>query len=290
MLKIKNPKDIHLLSEFLEKLNLQPEYHIGYCGVIAKEIEDTILHDFSDLDFEHSFVIATEHAIIKGALGFDVDEQLRTIEVWGPFVLASEEYREIADGMWNHLVSQMPFDVKSFQFFVHKENFLTREYIREKGGVEIGQHLILSIIKKNHSFPQNIKIIQYSPSFEDSFTALHTASFSNTYYNSSDILRRLDNKNKLFIFAEGLEKVKGYVYVEIESSQNNGSIEYIAVSSEYQKQGIGTQLIQSALNYLFSYDTIKEITLSVRAENDKALALYKSVGFELKYELIAYRK
>ena len=290
MLEIKNPNDICQLSEYLEKLNVQPEYHIGYCGVNAKEIEYTLLNNFSDLDFEHSFVIATENAIIKGALGFDVDEEKRIIEVWGPFVLVSEEYDEIANTMWNYLVSQMPFDIKYYQFFVRKENFRTREYIREIGGVENGQHLILTANKKNHSSPKHFEILPYSPPFEDSFRALHKASFSNTYYSSSDILIRLDNQNKLFILAEGTEKVKGYVYVEVEQSQSNGSIEYIAVSREYQKQGVGTQLIQFALNYLFSYDTIKEITLSVRAENEKALALYKSVGFELKYELIALKK
>ena len=48
--------------------------------------------------------------------------------------------------------------------------------------------------------------------------------------------------------------------------------------------------MQAALQYLFSYESITEITLSVSSGNDEAIGLYKSCGFDLKSELVAYRK
>lgn len=289
MLEINKPTDVTKLSKFLESLNLQPTHHIGYCGQDAKEIEHTILHEFSDLDLEHSFAVASQKETIKGALGFDIDEEKRTVEVWGPFVIDSEEYKEIADALWSTLVSQMPFEINTYEFFVDKKNFRTREYIRETGGVETGQHFILSAKKENFS-TQSKEIIEYNPSYKASFEALHNTYFPDTYYNSTDILSRLDHQNRLFIVADDTENVKGYVYVEAEPSLGDGTIEYIAVSSDHRKQGIGTQLIHAALQYLFSYDTFTEITLSVSSGNDQALSLYKSCNFEIMCELKAYRK
>lgn len=289
MVEIYKATNLTKLSAFLETLNNQAKHHIGYCGQDAEEIKYTILHEFSDLDLEHSFAVASEQDTIKGALGFDIDEEERTIEVWGPFVLESEQYKEIADGMWKYLVSKLPFEIKNFEFFVGKENFRTREYIRETGGVETGQHLILTANKESF-FTKNTEVVEYDHSFKESFEALHTAIFPETYYDSSEILSRLDKHNKLMVVADGTKNIKGYVYVEAEPNFNDGSIEYIAVSTKYQKQGVGTQLLQAALQYLFSYESITEITLSVSSGNDQALGLYKSCGFGLKSELVAYRK
>lgn len=155
MLEINKPTNLTKLSTFLETLNNQSIYHIGYCGLDAEEIKYTILHEFSDLDLEHSFAVASELDTIKGALGFDIDEEERTVEVWGPFVLEAEQYKETADAMWKHLVSKLPFEIKTFEFFVGKENFRTREYIRETGGVETGQHLILTA--KKGAFLQKVQ-------------------------------------------------------------------------------------------------------------------------------------
>lgn len=289
MIEINKATDLTKLSTFLEILNNQAKHHIGYCGQDAKEIKHTLLYGFSDLDLEHSFAVASEQETIKGALGFDIDEEERTIEVWGPFVLESEQYKETADAMWNQLVQKLPFEIKAYEFFVGKENFRTREYIRETGGVETGQHFILTAKKEKFS-TQDTKVVEYSTSYKDSFEALHTATFPETYYNSTEILSRLGKHNKLMVVADGTKNIKGYVYIEAEPSFSDGSIEYIAVSTDYQRQGVGSQLIHAALQYLFSYESITEITLSVSSGNDLALSLYKSCGFELKNELVAYRK
>ena len=289
MLEINTPTDVTKLAKFLETLNIEPSHHIGYCGQEAKEIEHTILHEFSDLDLEHSFAVATQQESIKAALGFDVDEEKRTIEVWGPFVLESEEYKETADALWSTLVAQLPFEIKTYSFFVDKQNFRTREYIREAGGLETGSHFILVAKKENYTAPSK-DVIEYTPSYKASFEALHTMTFPDTYYNSNDILSRMNHLNRLFIAADDTKNIKGYVYVEAEPNLGEGTIEYIAVSPDFQKQGIGKQLVHAALHYLYSHGTIKEISLTVNSRSDEAIALYKSCNFEVKCELVAYRK
>ncbi|MFB4261229.1 GNAT family N-acetyltransferase, partial [Shouchella clausii] len=81
---------------------------------------------------------------------------------------------------------------------------------------------------------------------------------------------------------------KGYVYIEANPKHMEANIEYIAVSTKLRKQGIGKTLIIGAVNQLFSYCEIKEITICVGGDNLAAVNLYKSVGFLEKYKLISY--
>ena len=86
MIYIGPPNNLHQLASFLETINSVDASHIGYCGEEKEEIFDTLSHDFSDIDIEKSFVVAYEEDHLVGALGFDIDAEKRSAEVWGPFV------------------------------------------------------------------------------------------------------------------------------------------------------------------------------------------------------------
>lgn len=286
---ISPPINLEKLAVFLETINKGDNYHIGYCGENKKEIYDTLSNDFSDINIEKSFVVAYDEDNIIGALGFDIDEESKSAEVWGPFVKVGKDYPQIANDLWESLEATIPFQLHKYLFFVNEKNTLARQFIENKNGIESAHHLILRAERNSLANGQDLHINTYEPSFHQSFSDLHNLAFPNTYYNSEQILSRINEDNRLLIVQDNYE-LKGYVYVEANPLHEEGAIEYIAVSPDYRGQGIATKLMQAALHHLFSYKTIDEITLSVGANNKAAIALYLASGFQEKHTLIAYNK
>ena len=113
------------------------------------------------------------------------------------------------------------------------------------------------------------------------FVALHNYVFPNTYYEGNEIIRRLSDMNKLFVSMKN-EKLEGYVYVEVNPEFQEANIEFIATAENSRRKGVGERLLQAAIQYIFSFQGMREIELCLNTNNDRAVKLYKKVGFEEK--------
>ena len=51
---------------------------------------------------------------------------------------------------------------------------------------------------------------------------------------------------------------------------------------EINGKGVGERLLQAAIQYIFSFQGMREIELCLNTNNDRAMKLYKKVGFEEK--------
>jgi putative acetyltransferase len=56
----------------------------------------------------------------------------------------------------------------------------------------------------------------------------------------------------------------------------------IAVSKNWRGQGVGRQLMEAAIRWAGRHPRIRRIELDVAVENEGAVALYKSLGFEIE--------
>ncbi|QFF99046.1 N-acetyltransferase [Psychrobacillus glaciei] len=283
-----NVLDTEKLAHFLAEMNSEPKHHIGYCGSEEKEILHTLLHEFSDLDLSESFAVAYANDEIVGALGFDIDKESKSAEVWGPFIRDCPNFSMFANDLWEKLHELVPMEIKTYSFFVNKQNSNVWNFAVEKNAIEKGSHLILEALRHSFHNPKHKDIVKYKSSYKNTFFELHELAFPNTYYNAKEIVNRLDEDNLLLIMQDVDEKIKGYVYVEADPVHREGTIEYIAVSPSYRKQGIGKTLIRAALSHLFSYEEIKEVSLCVGSHNEKAIHLYQAAGFHKKHGLISF--
>ncbi|MFF2752912.1 GNAT family N-acetyltransferase [Psychrobacillus sp. NPDC058041] len=283
-----NAIDTQKLAHFLAEMNVEPNQHIGYCGSEKKEILHTLLHEFSDLDLSESFAVAYANDEIVGALGFDFDKESKSAEVWGPFIRDCQNFSVLANDLWEKIHELVPVEINTYRFFVNKQNSNVRNFAVEKNALEKGSHLILEAIRQSFQNPKHNEIVKYKHSFKNNFIELHKLAFPNTYYSAEEILNRIDEDNLLLIMQDSIEKIKGYVYVEANPVHREGTIEYIAVSPSYRKQGIGKTLIRAALGHLFSYEEIQEVSLCVGSQNEKAIHLYQAAGFQTKHELISF--
>lgn len=283
-IRISPLKAIEKLSLFLEEMNTVPESHIGYCGETKEEIAHTLYH----AHIFQTFVVAYDEEKLIGALGLDIDKESKSAEVWGPFIKNGRDY-QLADRLWGKANALLTSEVNEFSFFVNINNEFVQQFAIHKNAINKGNHLLLKAFRKDLGGVDLAQIESYDLAYKDSFMSLHEETFQNTYYKAAEILDRLSDHNQLFVVNDKEGSIKGYVYVEADPEYNEGTIEYIAVAADYQKQGIGTILIRAALYYLFSFKKIEEISLSVAKENDKANRLYKAAGFKEVHELIHYQ-
>lgn len=285
---INPPSDIRNLAVFLENMNNDSSSHVGYCGEAKEEIYQTLLQDFSDLDLSQSFAVASEEGRIVGAIGLDIDKDGFSAEVWGPFISDKIDDPYVVDELLATVISYSSIQLKHISFFLNKENTRGKEFVLKHGGVEKGQHSILLAHRDELEEIDVDEIEKYSPPYEQPFSALHEAAFPSTYYSANEILSRQNDMNQLFIMTDDDPCIKGYVYIEAQPQHGTGSIEYIAVSIQNRKQGVGTKLIKFALANLFSFKEIEEISLCVEKENERALNLYRAAGFKTEHELIYF--
>lgn len=268
------------IASFIANMNKDAIHHVGYCGDQKEELLHTILHDFSHIGWEKSFVVTYENNKIIGVLGFDVDEVKKCAEIWGPFIKA-ENWEEVAVHMWKELIEKVPFHIEKFYGFYHVENNNCARLMKNLHAKEQDRHSIFSLSYNTVEERSICNVEEALPKVFGQFVALHNYVFPNTYYEGNEIIERLSDTNKLFVSMKK-EKLEGYVYVEVNSEFQEANIAFIATAENSRRKGVGERLLQVAIQYIFSFQGMREIELCLNTNNDRAMKLYKKVGFEEK--------
>lgn len=90
------------------------------------------------------------------------------------------------------------------------------------------------------------------------------------------LAKQLSWDSELVLVAEKNQKVIGVIIGTIDN--NNGYYYRIAVSTSYQRQGIGKKMI-AAMKNRFTFRKVKKIRISVDSHNKPLLSLFQAVGF-----------
>jgi ribosomal protein S18 acetylase RimI-like enzyme len=113
--------------------------------------------------------------------------------------------------------------------------------------------------------------------------------YSEQFYR--DVIQRNDGELNKFAYYQNNDVVVGALCARLEDLENNGQqqqqqqqqrlyIMTLAVLAAYRGRGIGSQLLQSVLDYCEKRaPTIAEIALHVQISNRDALRFYQKFGF-----------
>ena len=96
-------------------------------------------------------------------------------------------------------------------------------------------------------------------------------------------IRSLNEKeNSLLIVAVYNTKIIGTLNLsgEARSKVYHNATLGIAIRKDWQSIGLGTALLQTAINWAQRKGILKNIWLNVHATNERAIALYKKMGFK----------
>lgn len=98
----------------------------------------------------------------------------------------------------------------------------------------------------------------------------------NDPWSQNSIASEMNNKLSLWLVAVENEQVVGYVGSQTVLGETD--MMNIAVHPEYRKKGIATALITQLISTLAQQGS-HSLMLEVRASNDPAISVYKSLGF-----------
>lgn len=104
---------------------------------------------------------------------------------------------------------------------------------------------------------------------------------------TQDIQRALSAKSSTIFIAKNDHKIIGTAMAGYEG--HRGWIYYLAVDPDYQKQGLGKKLYNTAEQWLKNQGAPK-IQILIRADNQKVISFYEGLGFEKSSSLLMGKK
>ncbi len=277
--------DITKVSKLIAELNNKEDSYIGYCGTEVEEIANSFVEDITDVPYTKSFVVAYEKDELVGVLGFDASLESQSAEIWGPF--AKEP--GWANQLWTEMEKLLPSEIHQLNMFTSNHNRNLLSFAKELGFAKQSEQTILTVSREDRMQIKAEPVVELTEEYFSEIIQLHNEAFPETYYNGQQLIERLSTNRKVFIIKKS-NQLKGYIYAEAEPAFGEASIEYMAVKDLDRGKGFGKQLINGAIQWLFSYEDIASITLCVNAANETAIKLYKKVGFEHEHDLVFLQK
>ncbi|MGL5675195.1 MAG: GNAT family N-acetyltransferase [Cellulosilyticaceae bacterium] len=267
------------IVDFMFKCNDDERQYIPFC---AKK-KESILKDTKELldDSESKVVARIEEGKIMSLMALDVEEERGRAEVVAFFINVENEevWQEEADGLM-HCMKSEASKVKQYVFYVGGQNVRIQKFLERHKVCFRGDEYTLSIT--NIQYTQMDAIERLTKEDETSckaFIALHDKLFQGAYYEGKGIIERIDEDNQVFIQKKNGCLV-GYCYAEREEDVQWGCIHFLGVDENWRKQGIGRCLVSVATQWVLEGD-VKKVSMTVDCVNEKALELYKKIGYKI---------
>lgn len=105
--------------------------------------------------------------------------------------------------------------------------------------------------------------------------------------NSRAFIENLGDNIHMFV-VEIEEKVVGVASLNVITNprRNHTGEIGIMVNKDYQNRGIGRQLMEELIDLAKNWLMLKRVQLDVISDNERAISLYKSLGFKIEGEKI----
>ena len=276
--------DFASIAALIAKVNRHKEHNITDLGTDPAEIEHFLRTDLLDLDADKGFWLAFADDQLVGVWGLDYDAAKGYLYSLGPYIDHSE-WKDVALSLWEKVERTIPADTKEILYSVNARNENVINFAIERGFTLRVVGLLLKLTPADFTPAEHGHIIELPDDAKPAFIALHDQLFPGTYYSGEDILGRCDGVRKVF----ANDPLTGYIYVEPRPDYSEAHLEFIGVHPDAQGQGLGKALLSKAIDYVFSFPTIQELTLTVR-ENNPARHLYERVGFKVEDIIHGYEK
>lgn len=283
-------EDFETISKLIISQNKNPERHCIQSDISPK-VED-IYQEMLRLDStsEICFVLSHQEDQIIGALGSEFDEESGRGWLRGPFVLPNtDDWDGVASALMAELLAQIPSTIYRFDSFLNIANEQGNRFYLNQGFQHIRQVHVYEATAPKTSLDVPSPCETLKPEQEPSLISLHDTLFPQTYITGQQMVAKVDEANQVFVYANK-DDVLGYVYAMIEEESPEGEVDFIGVRADAREQGIGRQLLLTALQWFFEVKKISQVFLTVNDELTNARSLYESVGFVLKYTGVNTRK
>jgi RimJ/RimL family protein N-acetyltransferase len=141
---------------------------------------------------------------------------------------------------------------------------------------------IISIRQVEISDAQNVIEFVHGFVYSSEFVPLVDGEFDPTIQEEELILKNyIDRSNSLFLVAEFDGKIIANINLDGNQRQimRHTAVFGMGMHAEWQNCGLGTYILQAAIDWAKKHSELELLFLQVYAENEAGIALYKKLGF-----------
>ncbi len=270
-------------TAFVARLQADPAQHIAYFDEHANEIADAM----GEWTEPNNALLLVEDGQIIGFIGIDYDTtDIKRAWIHGPLV---ENWDTHADLLYTTALEQLiPAEITSYELYGDAVNSNLAQLAEQHGYKGLLGAALLSISRNQAVQLPEVQVDELSVEQYDVFKRLHDTIFPKTYYSGRQIIDLIDATHRVFVTTEN-DQLLGYLYATVHT-ETEGYIDFLGVAESARRRGIGKQLITAATHWLFTFDAIKTVALTVNDDNHAAIALYQQIGYTHARTLKAFRK
>ncbi len=277
--------DFRPVARFIAMMNSRKEHNFTDLGINPDEIEYFIKDDLLDMPATEGFHLAYENDNLIAVWGLDYDNEKGYMYSLGPFI-KHDNWHEIAEMLWGEVEKTLPSSITCMMMSMNALNTNGIEFAGKHGFKPLGTAGLILQLKQSEFIPcEHSHIVELTGEYEDDFRDLHDRTFPGTYYSGEDIIGRCNDIRKVFVN----NPVSGYIYVEPQPEFGVANLEFIGVHPDSRGSGLGQALLSKGIEYVFSFDKINEINLTVYEDNP-ARRLYERVGFKISDRISGYER
>jgi ribosomal-protein-alanine N-acetyltransferase len=261
--------DLRAMAELAGRLQADPTSAIPYLGVAVDGIEN----ELAEIDWRSVSALAFDHDRLTGWLVGDVDGELGRVFWLGPFV-AEGDWDDVASRLYTGCSKLLRPETTEEEMAVDSRFVRCQSWAAGQGFVAETGSLALVLDSDPWDLAPEIRAVR-----DDDLAALgplHEELFPGTHTTGRQLVEGRDEDHvRLVADIDGV--LAGYVAFEVQPD-GAGYLDFLGVSSDFRRRGLGTQLVRAAVASLGRRGAAP-IHLTVREDNGGARRLYGSFGF-----------
>lgn len=255
-------KDLHMLTpylDFIHACNADPDYRDPML-LTEQQLHRNLLDAPEN---PHTRVLGTfEGEAITGVFSLLVLEDEQYLELLAGLSRSAAAYAELLA----HLQSAYPGYQADFVY--NPRNRILQEAL-EALGAEFEPEQQKLVLWRTVPYVPDARIVPYRPEFRAQYLALHTG---DRYWTGEKVLAAPEIFRVLLAIEDGA--VSGYIDLTHNSAENEPYD--LFVRAESRRRGLGRALLAAAVQE----NQLNGMALLVDIDNEAAIALYESQGFE----------
>jgi len=276
--------------KFISSCQSVDESFVAWLGYSPEEIKSQLVATGRQ-SIQDRCLIAVDGGVVCGFLGIYRSEEQLTARLLGPYISITKRWTEIAVDMLSALKEKVPVHFKLAKVAFSDANVNCKRVYATNNFTLYNAEKTLKLECKDFTslqpvIHQEINIRDYHPNDMNKFLQIHPTT---AYFTGAEVVGQLDQYNRLIV-AELDNIIIGYGYFEFFLSDGYAEICFLNVCPEYRNKGIGSLLINQAVNEAFKHHWVNHIEISVRVNNKDAERLYARAGFKEKNVIIALQR
>lgn len=272
--------ELHEFARFIAPLQRRPESRMAMVG--ADEIG--IIKDIEEFGTE-LFVDRDSATAIVGAAGFDFDEPLQRGFLYGPWSI-DDGWDARAARLLERVLAAAPAATQSLELAFDIENLRAARFADKHRFELVRDHFTMGFSRGDRALEPDPDIREMTDHDRNQVMELHERCFEGNWPSGEQLLEQLEKGPDRLIFVTYDDgELAGYLFANVERATGEAFVDNLGVDAAVRGRGLATRLLIHGLWWMFSFEEVKEIELSVRQENTAALRVYENAGFRKLYAI-----